>query len=418
VLFVREKSVLIGIGKFDIWAAWIRRGSRNGFAFGLVLLLAGMAGAQSARVYRDGQSWVEESSGTLPSSRSLRVNTPLGSVKVEGDGHGLRWTVRKRFFAGSEEEAKREFARFRVDASRNAEGAILEVNDESHTRGRFDAEFELHIPARMEWVRIGSGNGDITVTGVTSRLDLNTRAGDVAVDKVNGAVRALTKGGNLKFGHINGDLLARTGGGNITLGSLQGHRLEAQTLGGNIDLGVIGSGVVQNDGGNVTLQRCTGSLNIGNGGGDITVDEADGPVTVSTHGGNIRVGSSKGPVIARTGGGNIALSKLAHGADARSGMGRIQAEFLASSGAVQSTLHTGSGDIVVYVKSGVPLTVRATTDIAAGQGIRSDFPEMKVSVENGGWGPKMMFAEGLLNGGGPLLNLRTSIGQIDIRRGH
>ncbi len=97
-------------------------------------------------------------------------------------------------------------------------------------------------------------------------------------------------------------------------------------------------------------------------------------MTVSTSGGNIRVGSSKGPVVARTGGGNIELSNLARGADARSGMGRIQAEFLGSSGAIQSALQTGDGDIVVYVKSGVPLTVRATTEIAAGQGIRSDYP--------------------------------------------
>jgi DUF4097 and DUF4098 domain-containing protein YvlB len=408
---------LIGIGKLDTWAAWTRRGSRIGFAFALVLLLAGVASAQATRVYRDGQSWVEESSGTLPASRALRVNTPLGSVKVEGNGGGLRWTVRKRFFAGSEEEAKREFARFRVNASRNAEGALLEVNDESHTRGRFDAEFELHIPATMEWVRIGSGNGDITVIGVTSRLDLSTRAGDVAVDKVNGAVRALTQGGNLKFGQINGDLLARTGGGNITLGSLQGHRIEAQTLGGNIDLGVVGGGVVQSDGGNVTLQRCTGPLHITTRGGNITVGEAaNGPVTVSTGGGNIRVGSSKGPVVARTAGGTIELWKLAHGADAQSGIGSIQAEFLGSSDAGQSALHTGGGDIVVYVKSGVPLTVRATTDIAAGQGIRSDFPEMKVTAEDGGWGPRTMYAEGALSGGGPLLNLRTSIGQIDIRQ--
>ena len=229
-------------------------------------------------------------------------------------------------------------------------------------------------------------------------------------------VRVLTQGGNLKFGQINGDLLARTGGGNITLGSLQG-RIEIHTLGGNINLGVIRGGVVQSEGGNVTLQQCAGPLNINTGGGDVAVDEAGGPVTVSTSGGNIRVGSSKGPVVARTGGGNIDLSKLAKGADARSGAGRIQAEFLGSSGAIQSVLHTGAGDIVVYVKSGVPLTVRAAADITVGPGIRSDFPEMKVAAEGGGWGPKTMYAEGVLNGGGPLLDLRTSFGQIDIRRG-
>jgi hypothetical protein len=407
---------LISVGKFDPCATWIRRASRAGFALGLVLLLAGAARAQTTRVYRDGQSWVEETSGTLPASRALRVNTPLGSVKVEGGGGGLRWRVRKRFFASSEEEAKRQFAGFRVNASRNGEGAILEISDGTHTRGRFDADFEIHIPAAMDMVRVESGNGDLTVIGLTSRLDLSTRAGDVTVDKVTGAVRALTHGGNFKFGQINGDLLARTGGGNITLGSLRG-RIEIHTLGGNINLGVIGGGVVQSDGGNVSLQRSTGPLTINTGGGSIFVNEADGAVTVSTSGGNIRVGSSKGPVVARTGGGNIDLSNLSHGADARSGMGRIQAEFLGSSGANQSELQTGNGDIVAYIKSGVPLSVHAITEMAAGPGIRSEYPEMKITAESGGWGPRMMYAEGALSGGGPRLNLRTLVGQIDIRRG-
>ena len=118
---------MISVAKLDTWIAWIRRGSRSGSAFGLVLLMAGAAAAQSARVYRDGQSWVEESSGKLPASRTLRVNTPLGSVHVEGGGSGLRWTVHKRFFASSEEEAKRQFAGFRVNSSRNGESAVLEV---------------------------------------------------------------------------------------------------------------------------------------------------------------------------------------------------------------------------------------------------------------------------------------------------
>jgi hypothetical protein len=97
-------------------------------------------------------------------------------------------------------------------------------------------------------------------------------------------------------------------------------------------------------------------------------------------------------------------------------MGTIRAEFLGCSSAIQSALRTGNGDILIYVKSGVPLSVRATTEIAARQGIRSDFPELKVTAEEGGWGPRMMHAEGALNGGGPVLNLHTSIGQIDIRR--
>ena len=51
-----------------------------------------------------------------------------------------------------------------------------------------------------------------------------------------------------------------------------------------------------------------------------------------------------------------------------------------------------------------------------GAGIRTDFPGLGMSSEGGQWGPKSMFAEGALNGGGPVLRVRTTIGQIEIKR--
>ncbi|HEY4973358.1 MAG TPA: hypothetical protein VII41_07095, partial [Steroidobacteraceae bacterium] len=38
--------------------------------------------AQQSRVYRDGNSWVEEITGTLPASRQVRITTDVGSVQV------------------------------------------------------------------------------------------------------------------------------------------------------------------------------------------------------------------------------------------------------------------------------------------------------------------------------------------------
>ena len=41
--------------------------------------------AQQSRIYRDGTSWVEEISGTLPATRQVRIITDLGSVQVQGN---------------------------------------------------------------------------------------------------------------------------------------------------------------------------------------------------------------------------------------------------------------------------------------------------------------------------------------------
>ncbi len=59
--------------------------------------------AQQGRIYRDGNSWVEEVAGTMPSARELRVNTDLGSVEVQGNAPRVSYVIRKRSYAPTEE---------------------------------------------------------------------------------------------------------------------------------------------------------------------------------------------------------------------------------------------------------------------------------------------------------------------------
>ena len=79
-------------------------------------------------------------------------------------------------------------------------------------------------------------------------------------------------------------------------------------------------------------------------------------------------------------------------------------------------LETGVGDITIYLVPNINLTIRASIEASTGHSIKSDFPEIRVSSEGGQWGPKQVSAEGSLNGGGPVLKLRTSMGNIYIRR--
>jgi DUF4097 and DUF4098 domain-containing protein YvlB len=153
------------------------------------------------------------------------------------------------------------------------------------------------------------------------------------------------------------------------------------------------------------------------GGGSVELGEIDGPVEIESGAGSIRLGSANGRVEAQTGGGTIQLDR-ATSVRAETGAGGIIVKLVSSSDVrSNSTLETSAGDITVYLANDIPITVRAAIEIANGHRIRSDFGDIRVSNESGTWpGPRTVTAEGTLNGGGPVLKVRTSSGNISFLR--
>jgi hypothetical protein len=232
----------------------------------------------------------------------------------------------------------------------------------------------------------------------------------------SGALKSETDGGNTIIKNVAGDASVQSGGGNVSIGTVKG-KLVLNTDGGNVDVNTAGLAKIETGGGCITLWRSNGDADVRTGGGTIALGDVYGSTRAETGGGNIRVGMSQGPVIASTGGGNIELWKLHRGAQVQTAAGAITAEFVGGKGAFgDSYLHTSAGDVVVYLSTAFTGSVRASSEMASGSGIRSDFPELQITSQGGDYGPKTMFAEGNLNGGGPMLKVRTTIGQIAFRR--
>ncbi|MGC2611813.1 MAG: hypothetical protein WA320_17175, partial [Candidatus Sulfotelmatobacter sp.] len=131
---------------------------------------------------------------------------------------------------------------------------------------------------------------------------------------------------------------------------------------------------------------------------------------------SIHLASAKGHVEAHTGGGGIELYGVPS-ARVETGAGGIVVK-LVKTGAPpsDSVLETSAGDITVYIAPDVAISVRASVDLGNGHHITSDFPEIHVANEGNQWGPKTLTAEGKLNGGGPVLKVRTTTGDICFRR--
>ena len=146
-----------------------------------------------------------------------------------------------------------------------------------------------------------------------------------------------TSGGNVGVGDLDGKLNVHTSGGNIELGKIKGD-LDAHTSGGDVRL-VEGAGSVKlaTSGGNISVQRAAGVTDLKTSGGDIRIGAADNLIRASTSGGNVTadlIGPLKADCVLETSGGNVRVhvsSDAAFQLDASTGGGRVRADSLSLS---------------------------------------------------------------------------------------
>jgi hypothetical protein len=163
----------------------------------------------------------------------------------------------------------------------------------------------------------------------------------------------------------------KTSGGDIVCGDLQG-KAAANTSGGDVMLGHIG-----------------GEVQVHTSGGDIVLEQAAGSAKLHTSGGDIKVGSVLNTLDASTSGGDVS-ARLSGGLKG------------------DCSLSTSGGDIRAVVDDNAAFQLDASTS-----GGDVEAYHLTLTIERGGHGKSKL--AGKINGGGPLLKLRTSGGDIDIK---
>jgi DUF4097 and DUF4098 domain-containing protein YvlB len=383
----------------------------------VLLLILPLASAQQGRVYGDGGNWTQEITGSLTTVKNLKIKVDIGSVRVEGGSQSsINYVIRNHSYSGSEDKARREFDNYKISAYVRGDTAWIVADWEGGRPHKFSGDFVVNVPREMEEIKIETEGGNVSSSGITGRVDAESGGGNIRFDDIGGAINAETGGGSIEVGNVGSDVSLQTGGGSIKVNSAKG-KIEAESGGGSVTI-VSGSqgAVLETGGGSIQVERCAGRVKASTGGGSIELGDIGGAVEMETGGGSIRLASAKGPVRAETGGGSIELNGVPS-ARAETGGGGIVAKFVASNGERHdSQLETSAGDITVYLDPNVNISVRASIEVANGHNIRSDFPDIRVSSEGGDYGPKTITAEGSLNGGGPVLKVGTTTGDISFRR--
>jgi DUF4097 and DUF4098 domain-containing protein YvlB len=374
---------------------------------------------QTAPPEQRGRVFVSEStcSGPVRPGDKMVVRADLGSVTV-ATGPDSRVECRIRVEVDARDEARaRQFIEAREFGLRRGDDGVLYVTsrlppwpDRQHGRLSIGVNLEFRVPARFN-------------------LDVETRGGSVTVERLEGELRAVTAAGSIRTGSITGPTRVETAGGNIDVENIGG-RLEARTAGGNIRTGdVQGDAVLETSGGRIHTGRVAGTVRAGTAGGDIYVGGATSDVVAQTAGGKIRLGdiggrvraetaggsifleTAIGPVQVQTAGGSINLVRVGSGVRAVTTAGSIKAQIAATRESFQqSLLETSFGDVVVYLPADLPLTIDAEIQQAMGHEIKTDFP-IQVTADTG-YGPRTVEGRGQLNGGGEVLRIRTTMGNI------
>jgi hypothetical protein len=194
-----------------------------------------------------------------------------------------------------------------------------------------------------------------------------------------------TSGGSIQAAAL-GNVRLRTSGGSIGAEEIAG-RAELKTSGGSITARGIGADLdADTSGGGIRIAQVRGAVRASTSGGSIEVDTASGDIDATTSGGGVRVRGAGGRVDAHTSGGSVEVAFTP-------GNGR------------GGDLSTSGGGIAAAIDPTVKLSIDAAS---SGGGVRADVP---ITI-NGTLSRRTL--KGDLNGGGPLLRIRTSGGGVRI----
>jgi TonB family protein len=351
-----------------------------------------------------GAHFSKDLSGVLDTRENLtlHVTTDLGPVHIIPLERGAPPIV--RYSVHIETDARQPLAaqlleHYVLSAKNTAAGveitgSLPQQLARSSNSAQFWVHFEVTVPASYS-VDVSTGAGDIETGDIGGAATLVTEGGNIVTGRLaTNASDAWEKHGGHGTSHVSAKL--QTQGGHIQVAGAAGD-LNAFTAGGFINTGYIhGEASLHSGGGHIRSAGIGGKAELATEGGNITVGKAGNFVQVKTGGGQIDFGEVRGSVHAQTGGGGIRVMYVSGPMDVESSGGSICLTRV--SGAVRNL----AANIEAIVEHGGEHRIEADPALA--------LQVTKLGPSNG-----PLKAMAALNGGGPVLKLKTSGGKIKLQ---
>jgi len=349
-------------------------------------------------VFEHKESRSEERPLEVASGGRLEVDLVAGDVRITSaaaDSVSMKATISA--YGSTAEDAKSRLAETKLEVE-SMEGGV---------------RVRLAAPAREDsWFHTSGASADLEIRlpeGV--RLDVRTKVGDVEAKGAFGATVARSSYGKVRVRGVEGDLEATSSSGDVEVEGAHGASVVARSSYGGVvvrkcradNLEVrSGSGdleirdwkgaraTIETSYGKIDFRKASGTVLAKSSSGDVEVYDADGPITASSSYGAVRVAGILSTLAVDSASGDVSVH--AHPGS------RVDGTW---------TISTSYGKAKLLVPRELPFDIDAATNY--GKVERSLQVETDESPKSS---PKSL--KGKVNGGGGLVRIRCSSGDIDV----
>jgi DUF4097 and DUF4098 domain-containing protein YvlB len=320
----------------------------------------------------------------MAQNATVNIQNPRGdvTVTVSTDEH-MHVRAHEVVHTSSDSDAEKEFKLVTPKIVTTGSGAVISVPARDGVR----VDLTLELPEKS-FATINAGRGDVTVEGLKNNTEVTANRGDVKFNSIGGNVHAHMGHGDFSAHQVDGQALVDGHADDVTLSEIKGPVVLDGEFYGDTHLEQVGS--------TVHFHSSRTDLDIPKLGGDLTMDSSD-----------LTVGQASGPVRITTRSKNVELSQLTGDVHVENSDGDVNVMSFAPLGNVQITNRSGGLTLSVPEKSNFTVNASTTED----DDLSTDFP---LQITTSG---ERKILQGTVGHGGVKLDLTTSHGNLELRKG-
>lgn len=326
----------------------------------------------------------------IPANAHVAVRTVRGDITARAaDDMEIRVSAKKNVRTWSDTEAERVAKPVTVEISQNGDSYEVHPTGFDQADGRISVDLEVSVPKKSP-LAIKTDKGDVEISDIASDVSVTDQSGDVEVRGTSGDVSVETRKGDVKVYDTKGDVKISGKGGEIEVNNTTGSLTVDGDFYGPVRADQVAKGVrlvsARTD---LTVSALAGHLEAGSGNLDLI--DAPGNVTLRTRDTEISLENPGGTVDIENRNAQTAVR-----------FSRVPKEDVQ----------------ITNSSSGISLTVPGSSsfEIVAdcrNCDIESEFPGLTSTKTEAG---DSHLAGKYGSGKGPKITLKTSYGNIELRR--